>query len=371
MLAVEQARAVAVSPRSIRTRERVPEFDGLRAFAIALVLFGHLGQFSLRQPTPWTAFAKTGVLLFFVLSGFLITSLLCAEDRIFGRVDLRKFYGRRALRLLPAAWLMIGVVVILKLTQLVVDESWWGVLASLSYVRNIFGRGTSLAHLWSLSLEEQFYFVWPVLFVVLPRHRLQVAIGVTAASALSRAVGIAFQLQDVGSGVFYLRPWYRFDSIMAGSILALILARTPTVLSSPRRWFVWFAHPASGIALLCGFGLMEGVPSIMPWALSFQTLGCVALVASLLVHPESVMRRLLRLRPLAWLGRFSYSLYLWQQIFIVTKIPDWGLIRRPVVDVLASIVCALISWHFVEQPFLRIKSSWQRASTSTGPINTH
>ncbi len=348
--------------RAIRTNDRVPELDGLRACAIALVILGHLGQFSLRRSGPWTACAGTGVLLFFVLSGFLITSLLCAEENQFGHVDLRKFYVRRALRLLPAAWSMIGVVTILKLTHLVVDESWGGVLGSLTYLRNIFGRGTSLAHLWSLSLEEQFYFVWPLLFIVMPKYRLPAAIGVTAASALLRAVGIILELQDVRSGVFYLRPWYRFDSIMAGSILALVLARAPTALSNSRGWVTWFAHPVTGIALLCGFGLTEGLPKVMPWALSFETLGCVALISSLLINPGSAARRLLRLPPLVWLGRFSYSLYLWQQIFIVTKIPDWGLIRAPFVDILASIACALISWRFVERPFLRIKSHWQPAA---------
>ena len=190
----------------------------------------------------------------------------------------------------------------------------------------------------------------------MPRHRLKIAIGVTANSALLRAIGIAFHLQDVGTGVFYLRPWYRFDSIMAGSILALSLARSPSLLSVHPRWFVWFAHPLTGITLLCAVGWREAQPSMTPWALSLQTLGCVSFISALLVDPGSVVRRVLRWRPLVWLGRFSYSLYLWQQLFIVTKTPDWGIIRTPFIDVLASVGCALISWRYIERPFLRIKS---------------
>jgi peptidoglycan/LPS O-acetylase OafA/YrhL len=346
---------------SRRSPVRIPEFDGLRGVAILLVIIGHFSEFSAKSLHPFSACAGAGVLLFFVLSGFLITSILCNEVEESHRVNLSRFYIRRALRLLPAVWTLIAIVALLKLFGLITDESWVGVGASLCYLRNIFGRGASLGHLWSLSLEEQFYFIWPLLFVFLPRHRLATALSVVLAVAAARAAGIAFALLDVRTGVFYLRPWFRFDSIMAGCVLALFKARTVHLFRSPPVWFRWLTHPAASFGLLAILGHFEWNPSVMPWALTLQTLACVGILAGLAAHSSPWVSRALSLEPLTFLGRISYSLYLWQQLFIVTKSPSWGWVRRPGFDVAIAIGCALLSWYLIERPFLALKSRFHTA----------
>jgi len=341
------------------TTKRVPEFDGLRGVAICLVLAGHFGQFSLHLNGLWTACGEIGVLVFFVLSGFLITSLLCTEEESSSKgVDLRRFYVRRAFRLLPAAWMLIFTVAALKAFGYVTDESWGGVGASLCYVRNIFGRGTTLAHLWSLSLEEQFYFIWPLVFVVVPRRRLRVAVAVVAATVILRALGIGFGLADPKTGVFYLRPWFRFDSIMSGCVLALARERATWHFHLLSVWFSRIGHPLAAGLLLAVLSYFEWTRLLMPWCLSLETLVCTALLARLLSAKATGLQFILRQRPLTFIGRISYSIYLWQQLFIVTKTPDWGWLRRPVLDMAFTVGCALVSWYFIERPFLRLKSRW-------------
>lgn len=339
--------------------QRIPELDGLRGLAICLVFIGHFGTFSARSSGLWTAFAEVGVLLFFVLSGFLITSLLCAEERSHQqRVNLRYFYVRRALRLLPAAWTFISITALLKVSGLVTDESWGGIGASLLYVRNIFGRGTTLGHLWSLSLEEQFYFIWPLLFVVFPKRRLGVALTVVGVITGARVFCMAFQLLDARTGVFYLRPWFRFDSIMAGCVLALVKERSPLLFRERRVWFKRLTNPIGAFIVLGALGYFEWERAVIPWSLAIQTMACVAILAGIAGGTSRGLAFVLRRRPITFLGKVSYSLYLWQQLFIVTKVPDWGFVRQPFVDVIFTFACALLSWYLIERPFLRLKAGW-------------
>ena len=136
--------------------DRLRRIDGLRGIAIVLVLFGHEADFTLGLHVLGEIGA-VGVLLFFVLSGYLITATLEWELADTGRINRREFYLRRAMRILPAFWTLIAVTVALKLAGLVTDVTWKAVAACLFFVRNVRGRGQSLGHIWSLSLQEQFY----------------------------------------------------------------------------------------------------------------------------------------------------------------------------------------------------------------------
>lgn len=341
---------------------RVPELDGFRGIALLLVLLGHFFQFSLISPGPWGEVASLGVLLFFALSGYLITSLLCSESRSAGAVDLKKFYTRRALRLLPAAWLLIMTVAVLKVAGAVEDESWGGVVGSLLYVRNVLGSGHTLGHLWSLSLEEQFYFLWPIAFVLFPRHRLSISIGVTVGVALLRSGLWALDVFDHRTGVFYLRPWFRFDSIMCGCVLALLRQHNPGWFDAPPGWARAVTHPGWVIPALVATMLLNWKSGPQWWCLSVQTVMVVLLLARVIMHGSTLVTGALRTPSLGTVGRLSYSLYLWQQIFVVTKLPDWGPLRAPFLDVLMAALCGLISYRFVEQPFLRLKERFQSRS---------
>src|SRR5947208_7437220 len=110
---------------------------------------------------PWHRLAGFGVMLFFQLSGFLITGVLTASAEEYGRIDLREFYVRRALRIFPAAYTFLAFVALAVALGWVTDVSWPGLAIAALYLRNIAGHDVTLGHLWSLSIEEQFYLVWP------------------------------------------------------------------------------------------------------------------------------------------------------------------------------------------------------------------
>src|SRR5262245_18321747 len=145
----------------------VPGLDGIRALAIGLVLFSHsviYDEFTGLRPFGLVA-GYAGVAVFFVLSGYLITTLLLREEDRTGGISLILCYCRRALRLLPALWLYLFVVGAMWLAGGLPHHPWHSFLRSLFYIRNLIGRGHETDHLWSLSIEEQFYLLWPVVLV--------------------------------------------------------------------------------------------------------------------------------------------------------------------------------------------------------------
>lgn len=148
----------SASVRPTFTFRHFPQLDGLRGLAIVLVLAGHVLEFGFGIHTD---FGGLGVLLFFLLSGFLITGLLDREKTRTGAISLRAFYIRRVLRLFPALFIFLATQCVLIETRVVTDTPWYAVAACLLYVRNIWGRGSTTGHIWSLSLEEQFYTSWP------------------------------------------------------------------------------------------------------------------------------------------------------------------------------------------------------------------
>src|SRR5258708_4878834 len=164
-------------PRPSFAFHEIPELDGFRGMAILCVITGHLLEFrsgSIEIRGIARSVAQTGVLLFFVLSGFLITGVLSRERSITGRVHLKGFYLRRVLRLGPALLLFLATAILLMSLGLITDVPKKELLECLLYARNFFGRSLSLSHMWSLSLEEQFYWAGPLTFSLLPLGRSQV-----------------------------------------------------------------------------------------------------------------------------------------------------------------------------------------------------
>ena len=162
-------------------------------------------------------------------------------------------HSSRLLRLGPALILFLLVVSTLIYVRLITDVPRYELLACIFYARNIFGRSQSLSHLWSLSLEEQFYLCWPMLFSILPIKRsLTIIVALTSLISLWRGLAIYWNLFDYNSGVYYVRPYFRFDSILIGGCLAIALASRPGFLSLAKS--VSRQLPAGlGRALLLGW----------------------------------------------------------------------------------------------------------------------
>ena len=330
-----------------------PDIEGLRGIAILLVLLFHAGL-------PWTPGGFVGVDVFFVISGFLITGKLWRESQQPGGLNITRFYAWRIRRLLPAALVAIAVITVFGLllaapldrSELAADGAASALsIANMRFIGSVdyFAATTSpspFLHFWSLSVEEQFYLVWPALIVLLTwrggsSRRLIVAllIGVVASFALS------IWLTDTSPArAFYLLPT-RVWQLGVGGLLALVGVMGTSRGAGALAWAGLAAVAVAGVALTAEMPY-PGLAALLP------TAGAVALLYGGAAPSGPV--RLLAAAPLRFLGKISYSLYLWHWPLLV--LPLMFLERALTgVEVVASVAAAIgvswLSWRFVEQPF--------------------
>ena len=321
-----------------------PELDGIRGLAILAVLVQHANL-------PNTLLAGTvGVNVFFVLSGFLITSTLLAEHASTGRVSIRAFYERRVRRLLPA--LIATLVAVGAILAVLGGLGSYPIplVASVFYVSDIVkSAGLDLGFMnntWSLAVEEQFYLLWPLLLIVLPRRFLVPAVigGILVAVALQLVL-----IGSQGNVLAMFRPDVRMDSILWGCLLALVPVRVPRL-----------------VAVLCLGGLaILAVTNIWPYALALSSILGAGVVAG-----AASMRGLLANRVLVRIGAISYGLYLWQALpagLLHSQIMRGDLLASADVIVL-SIALALISERWIEMPFRRRRSTAARGAPTRTPV---
>ena len=333
-----------------------PALDGLRAIAIAAVVGAHV--------YAWPSHGGNGVELFFVLSGFLITSLLLEEQQVRGRVSLSAFYRRRAYRLLPALYVMLIVFVLLfALTGRLNRHAWVGVAAGLAYVTNFLGASFAgipfeLQVLWTLAQEEQFYVLWPPLLIVVFRGRLRPALIAASTGALVAVIQTwATARGDVtwmGSG-----PLTQSFGILLGCMTALIVRLYPGVLKSSR--FATFP------SLLAVVGMLIVLPgkSFYPWPFVIFCVACAVLVLGAFEGTAPTARALLASRPLVFLGKVSYSLYLWNVLVLFAISRYWPLNwATRILTVATAVGVATASYYLIEMPFLRRKRRLSLQATS-------
>ena len=310
----------AGGPQGGRTRgggPRIPSLDGLRAISISFVLLGHLsgtagfpGGSSHRLAGTLAAF---GVRVFFVISGFLITSLLLHEESETGSVSLRRFYFRRTLRIFPPFYAYVGIVAAAAALGWI-ELRRFDVLAAITYTTNYHhDRAWYLGHAWSLAVEEQFYLLWPFLVKFLrPARASKVALGAILLCPLLR-LGLMTAAPTFRPGIGETFPTVA-DAIATGCLLACTRAqidaspRLLAFLGTKRFWLV----PA--VALGAAF-----IPSAKLDCFVGQTItnvGIALLIERVVRFPDAASGRFLNARPVVFLGVLSYSLYLWQQPFL-------------------------------------------------------
>ncbi len=281
--------------------KQIPTLDGWRGIAILMVLADHATIAALqRYPHPWMRIGLHGVTLFFVLSGFLITSNLLA-----GPIDLKKFYIRRFFRLMPTAWTFLAALLLLNLSG-IHCTSWREIRGCLFFYRNFQGNLGTAGHFWSLSIEEQFYLVWPALLLLFGVRRCRwIALAGAASVAAYR---FAFW-RHYEQGLLYTRTEVRADALLLGCMFAL-LRNDPAIREKLNRWSELLAVPAAGAFLIA-----------IATSYTLQPLWESAAVGALLIftslHPAALVSRLLEWKPLAWLGTLSYTIYIWQEPFTV------------------------------------------------------
>jgi peptidoglycan/LPS O-acetylase OafA/YrhL len=340
-------------------RGYIPALDGIRAIAILLVLFSHCviyDQFT-QLHNIGLQLGSLGVSVFFVLSGYLITRSLIEEEERIGSISLKFFYIRRAFRLLPALWVYLLIVSCLWLAHLLPNDPWHSFVSSLLYIRNIIGHGHATAHLWSLSVEEQFYFLWPIILIKFPnqnRKRLIITLIIIMVIVLWRYFAITKNLATPGD--IYIRTDFRLDSPLIGCLLALFEKEN---LNAPKFKLSSFGGSILLILtiLLIGcwtliqlqFGDFFGISSTLT-----STLGGV-LIYSQICTKNSIFRGGLASPLLVSIGKISYAIYLWQALFLAPTSEPLGFLRVFPVNILLCFGCGILSFYFIEKPFLKIK----------------
>ncbi len=303
--------------------------------------------------------------MFFVISGFLITWLLLNENARNGEVSLRRFYIRRSLRIFPAfyayAFLSLGLLVVLNK-----PIHWHQTTASLLYFANyyqaIYGDpNTGLSHTWSLGIEEQFYLLWPVLFLLLknrPGALCKVTASIVSAVWLYRIV--LKYIFHVWQGYFYEAFDTRMDHLLIGCLLAIALFH----FQKAPFWGVLTRAPLlclSVVGLICSAALEQrfGDRYRDAWGFIVGPVLCASLIPQAIAHRNSVWVRWLEWRPVVYLGSISYSLYLYQQLVLEPVRKALRILpftMQVVGSIAVVIVAASGSYWVIERPFLRVKN---------------
>ena len=334
----------------------LPQLDGLRAVAVVLVVVYHAVRHGGAALVPGTFL---GVDVFFVLSGFLITSLLLQQVREKGSLDLLGFYRRRFWRLYPA--LVLLCVVLLALAPFSTRDTprhvVLGVVFALTYLASwAFAYdwpNGPLGHAWSLSVEEHFYLVWPVVLLVLLRRRRPL-LWVTGTAVVAAAWPLVYQLvAHPTANRLYAGPDTRSAQLLVGALLATALAEPATerlvrrLSGAPALW--------AALAVL-GLGAATLHRKGAPYLLGGQVVVslAVAVVVAHLVLQVDWTTRLLGLQPLVAVGRWSYGIYLWHlpTIFVGYELVGVSLPVR-VLGAAVAFPIAWASYRWVEQPLLR------------------
>ncbi len=349
----------AVQPLGYR-----PELDGIRAVAVLLVVWHHLGILDV----PRLGAGFMGVDVFFVLSGYLITTLLLEERRAAGDVRLGAFYARRALRLLPALALVLviaGIVVYVSGRDAEIEKFRASVPWVLLYIANWKHIGLGiLSHTWSLAIEEQFYLLWPPALLLMLRRRGNERI---LAYGL---LGFAIVLAMISAiwGQVPSRPLSRTGLVVvgtyaraAGLAMGCIVALAPGIAARARDHLVGITAVAGAFVVF----VLRRDPSTFHYRIGFVAFATfIAIAIAHIVHaPHGRVARTLRNRPLVAIGRVSYGIYLFHVpviLFLAWEIPSAPVAVKAVAALAAAAALTVWSWFVVERPALRYQERFRR-----------
>lgn len=341
----------------------LPTLDGWRGIAILAVVSSHI-----RWPLPDMVrigqYGAMGVHLFFALSGFLITTRLIEEWQRQGRIDWPNFYIRRAFRILPPAFLYLAAIAVLGLGLHSIPTSGSQLAASAFFYRNYLTATSPepwyTLHFWSLAVEEHFYLLWPLLLALAGLRRATVA-----APLLAIGVGVWRALDEHYNWVAALNPLlkdsvrrtdYRLDILLFGCAAALLWSHT-AVRAAVRR--------VAGSALV--IGILLATAACLYWRppayLTLLAILMALLPVATVARPESWAGRILESPLLSFIGRISYSLYLWQELFfpVFGVQPTLGWIQTWPWNLIPAFGMALLSYRFVETPSIAYGKKIQRA----------
>jgi len=352
---------------------RIPGLDGLRAVSLLLVLSVHMSyskHFLSKSMIHWLEYCDLGdlgVRVFFVISGFLITTLLLREGKKYGSISLGHFYTRRCFRILPPCYFyiaVIGLIVFFGGLALEAKEFLYAVTYTMNYSRE---HGWQMGHLWSLAVEEQFYFIWPAVMAFSgPKRSMYFAFAVICIVPWIRFTYLVLHIYPAGQII--TKP---FEACCDGLAVGCLLAGIRGWLGS-QKLYQDYLHSALPYTLPVGILFCN---SLFQWPRIHLVVGIplenilIALLIDWVVRmPETMAGRFLELRFIRRIGVLSYSIYLWQQLFCTQfRFGDtwWG--QFPM-NLLFSIICGWLSYVLVERPALRLRDLVEKRFPQRQPV---
>lgn len=332
-------------------RSYIPTLNGWRAVAISLVIAAHSATMLENSGTQIGAklanlfnHAGIGVDVFFSISGFLICTLLLNEKQQTGTIALSRFYIRRTFRILPPLFAYLAMLIVLRSSGLIPAIEPQEILTSALFVRNYFPAGSwYTGHFWTLAIEEHFYLFVPIVLSMLSwKAGLRFAISVVVCCAIVRWAEFAF-LPEMK---VEFRTEARIDAIMYGAIGAFLVFHSRSrvqQLLTPLRTIGIF------LAIIVACYLFPAMPvrrTLMAMAMPLPIIFTV-------LHAETIFGRILELRPIQWIGKLSYSLYIWQMLFLVPYDRPLGLLQGFPLAFVGAFGCAVFSYYLIERPSIR------------------
>jgi peptidoglycan/LPS O-acetylase OafA/YrhL len=357
-----------------------PELDGLRGVAVATVAVYHFGKLVWRDGEPWLVpGGQSGLDLFFVLSGFLITTLLLSEFDRFGRVDVGRFLWRRVLRLVPALTVMMAGFLAVSFvgeryepSRLLSSTGWvLGFMTNLAVDRPI----EEVSHTWSLSVEAHFYVIWCLVTLLVTArarrpHRALALIAAAGVVAVAVNRAVAYASGDNVYGIYLGTP-YRLDAPLVGALAGVALS-AGWLDAVPRRLAAW----AGGLGLaLFGVAAYQ-TRGLAPWMFNGGYTAVAVCAAVVVLAPQLAgggrVRAALRTQPLVTLGKISYSVYLWHlplYVWLDRNAGPWPVAVKAVVAGGTTLGVATLSYLYVERPFLRRKARVAPPTATPSPAS--
>ncbi len=361
--------------RGARRSGYLPSFDGWRALAIVAVLMAHDEPWSFRghSNAAWHEYGGLGVFLFFAISGLLVCTRILEDEALLGQFRVRDFYIRRLCRIQPAALVYVATIALL---------SWLGIARErvpallgalflyqnyLYHVADTTGRWFLTGHFWTLSVEEHFYLLLSALMFWFRRGRVLVfaacVAGLWVWTRAATSFTTIYDLQNCGRYTEFLLRY-----LMVPAMFALLLQRKPVREGVVRTLLPWVAILGTVVVKEAAY-LIDSVtlgrqPSFLNWMLNRPPLlffGFGFWVVATMLHPQSLTTRLLEWAPLRFVGRLSYSLYLWHPLFFIGGLasvglhaPRWMFLTERPWRYVATFGMALLSFYLVEKPMIRL-----------------
>lgn len=351
-------------------RDQIKGFDGVRGLAVLSVVLTHLSVWKYLEDAGYISASvarlvhgSTAVEAFFVLSGFLITTLLLKEQMATGHVSVKNFMIRRTLRIAPlyCAFLLLATFLHIAGNHV---STWASLRYAYFYFYNFIPYSLCtgfLEHTWSLAVEEHFYLIWPSVFVVLFRQGRRVLIPLLSLSILASLLLHYALVHSHYNEEYWVSRWTFVSgyNLAAGCLAAILIQNGdhPTffraILKAPVSLLAGLLLYANSLYLHTGYGFVDNVVSEY-----LRTAGITLGIAWLFLNQESLMARVLECPPLKYVGLISYGIYMYQGLFLSTgpqrdPSSDWPPDQS--IGIVLLVITAPLSYYFFERPFLQLK----------------